>query len=205
MAVATLVKPYCSIGAVRDELGDATAKEPIIVAAINAACRYIDKRQGRDYFLHDHSADPLRIASFDDAVRGDTLFLPHWPIIELTEVEVQGTVWVEGTDFVRAGDRRLVSIASLSGFGNQPLWPIGPSNTEWTYLTGKFGYEAASETAVPEGLPPEIQRAAVLIAARLTGQFKKDALGLDGMRQSIVDGSIPKEALALLGPKPVMV
>ncbi len=48
-------------------------------------------------------------------------------------------------------------------------------------------------------VPAHVNRAAVMIAANLTGHQQKDVAGLDGQLQTILDRSVPKPALDLLG------
>lgn len=201
-----LLNPYCSVAAVRSELrNNATAgqsgyiADSLIEDAINAASRFIDEYKGRDYLYHNHSSTVLKLGPHSNAIFGTTLFLPYRPCITLTVVEVQGETWVEGTDFIIHDDReRLICV-------NRESWPVEQGPDYWTHLTGTFGYVQANSAAIPTGLPDRIAKAAVLIAANLTGYAQKDVRGLDGNKVTILDKSIPKEALMLLGNRPLMV
>lgn len=201
-----LLNPYCTVAKVRSELRNSIASgqaghvtDPVIEDAINAASRLIDEHKGRDYLYHNHSVTPLHIGRHSEAVFGDTLFLPYRPIITLTVVEVQGETWTVDEDYVVSADgESLVSIA-------RDAWPVGATAEYWTQLTGTFGYLQAAATDVPTGLPARIEKACVIIAANLTGYAQKDVRGLDGAPVSILDKTIPKEAMRLLGPRRLMV
>jgi hypothetical protein len=210
----TLVNPYCSVEQVQEELrNESDDIVEAIETAINQASRQIDKHKGRDYFFHDYSDTdaPLVIYSgmADGAFYRNFLNLPYTPIIDLTSVTVNGTLWTVDVDYIRQ-TTRLVSINGhwpTSGIpsGSPALYSSGcssvPAKVE---IVGTFGYFQADHSQVPTGLPADLNRAAILIAAAHSGHNQKEVVGVDGTKSAVYDKNIPKAALAILG-SPAMV
>lgn len=191
-----LENPYCTVEEVQAELKNTDAAiAPTVEGAINSASRFIDQYKGRDFFQHDYSTSPLVIDSEDDCVFGNVLFLPYWPVIELTKVEVAGVEWVADTDYVAKG-RRLYSLG-----GN---WPVGLDRDAVARLTGKFGYAQTAATEVPTGIPDQIRRVAIIIAAVFSGYLRKDSVGLDGTVQQVTVTTLPTEVFTLLGNRKIL-
>ena len=192
-----LVNPYCTVAQVRAELRNTSSSiETTIEEVINAASRYIDEFKGRDYYLHDHLTDPLIIDADGQCVVDDWIFLPYRPVISVTEVRVGDEVWVENEDYRVKPDR----IISLKG-----AWPKSNDPDCYIQIKGKFGYEQTGPADVPTGIPDNINKAAVLIAAALSGHNQKEIVALDGTRDSILDKNIPKTAMTLLGHGKVVI
>jgi hypothetical protein len=192
-----LLNPYCTVAQVQEELRNTNDNlTGTIEDAINQASRFIDEYKGRDYLWHDHSSDALVIDRFDGNIIGEWLFLPHRPVVTVTEISVAGEVWTKDEDY-RVKDYR---IACLSG-----EWPLANPPDGLIEIKGTFGYQQASTADVPTGLPGTINKAAVLIAAALTGHNQKDIIGLDGSKESVIDKLIPRTAFQLLGSPRILV
>lgn len=177
-----------------------------------AASRFIDRYKGRDYLEHDHSETALVLTKYSKAIFRELIYLPYSPIIQITEVKVCDSVWIEGTEwdvvegrlYSRQGywigtpDRSSPVNAWLSLFRNTEL-----SRVE---IKGRFGYEqrtggALDTTKVPTGMPPDINQACVQIAAAISRLNTRDVVGLDGQKVGILETDIPKSAIQLLGAR----
>lgn len=187
-----LVNPYATIAQVRDELqNDDADLTATIETAINAASRWIDEYKGRDYLAHDHTSTPIDITPFYPHVIGQTLLLPYDNVRTLGDVVDAGTTLVEGTDFFRDGHR----LHRLDGNWD-PFYP--PDHLK---IYGAFGYAQATTADVPTGLPSHINRAAVLLAASMSGHLSKEVVGIDGGKTSVVVKDVPKAVRDILGPR----
>jgi len=188
----TLSNPYCTVAEVQAEIRNSDSSlTDQLTRAINAASRWIDAQQGRDYYQHDHTSTPLVIDEFDHCAVGCRLFLPYWPVISITTVELAGETLVKDTDYSEREDMLVYLLGE---------WPrlYRPDGTLKLY--GKFGYAQTATTAVPTGLPERIRMAAVLAAAALSGHNSKDVLTIDGRKESVIEKAIPKTVFELLGP-----
>lgn len=197
-----LVNPYCDVEAVYEEL---RSKEPtsatdsgiaseIVESAVNAASRWIERHKGRDYAYHDHTEDALVIRGGmrNGVIAGHFINLPFSPIIAIESLTIDDEEWVLGEDFVfEVGDYRITSLVGD--------WPITcPSHT--VEIVGEFGYNQEDEEDVPDGLPADITRACVLLAAAFTGHNQREVAAVDGSKSAVFDKSIPKAVYDLLGP-----
>lgn len=220
-----LINPYCSVADVQAELknhntafGSDVASD-VITLAINRASRWVDDYKARDYFLHDHSSTVLTITLWDAITMENRLYLPFPNIITLTEVVEGGITLTLNTDFIYEYDRKrrevialirlggsLVSFLTSENMSPDPRWMIGEPPSGVVTLKGKFGYDQATSAAVPTGIPQEIQWATIQVAAAFTGHNRKEVVGVDGTKESIIDRSIPKTVYDLLGRKgPILV
>lgn len=188
-----LKNPYCTVAQVQAELRNTEATlQTQIEDAINQASRWIDDYLRRDFFQHDFSATPLRVSKWDQAVFDEILFLPYRPVIELTVVKEGDTILTVDVDyFVKEG--RLIRLGGK--------WAVGEPPEEDIELTGKFGYAQAASTDVPTDIPPQIQRAAILVAAAFSGHNQKEIVGLDGSKEQVIDKNIPKAVFDILGKR----
>jgi hypothetical protein len=202
MAVA-LLNPYCSLGELCHELNrDAPVagdEQDELHEAINNASRMVDSYKGRDYYQHDYSSTPLLLDQFGGWFVGDTLFLPYAPIISLTAVSLAGAAWVSNVDYFT--DFQGNRIVRLSGTG----WDEVKRPDSLLSITGKFGYAQATSADVPVGMPGNIKLAARLIAAALSGQNRKEMIGLDGSKMEFIDRVIPKTAYEALGSRAILI
>jgi len=68
------------------------------------------------------------------------------------------------------------------------------------------GTPVIDRTVVPAGIPQEIVWCALQIAAAFSGSNRKEVVGVDGAKESIIDRSIPKAVFDVLGRKgPILV
>jgi len=65
-------------------------------------------------------------------------------------------------------------------------------------IKGTFGYTSSNSEEPPTGLPSEVRRACVLIAAAWSAERRVDRVGIAGEVSNILDTSIPEEARRLL-------
>ncbi len=196
-----LLNPYCSVAEVQTELKNTDASLVAqLETAINQASRYVDEWTGRDWFQHDHSATPLYIRRGMALTDGASLWLPYGPIITLTSVTESGVALVQGTDFVVTGCLWPQDhMHMLLRVGAD--WTCGVADAESIVIVGKFGYAQALNTAVPTGLPANINRAAIMVAAAFSGHDMKEIVSAEGVRDTIVSKAIPKDVEKVLGPR----
>ncbi len=193
-----LLNPYCSESEVRDEIRNTDAAiQDTLIRSINSATLWIDDYTRRTFAESDYSESALVLDEFDGVVFGNQVFLPKRPVIEITELKLGEQVLTEGEDFV-------VKPEIIYRVGGD--WKVSTPDA-LIRIKGRFGYpqRGAGEapqldrTIIPTGLPGNIRRAAVLVAAAFSGYDRKEIVGLDGQFTSIADRAIPKEVKEMLG------
>ena len=194
-----LVNPYCSLAQLQGELKNAdTAPTAWLEDCINQASRYVDEWRGRDYYQHDYSTNALLIrGGIESRVYGETLELPYWPVIQLTEVKDADTVLVAETDYVlvqTGDDMRPDELIRV-----EAEWGTGIVSGECIAIKGKFGYAQASSSVVPTGIPGNITKATSLLAAVFSNLYQREIISADGMRDRISSNTIPPQVATLLG------
>ncbi len=188
-----MTNPYCTVAQVQAELRNSnSALSSQIEDAINQASRWIDDYLRRDFYQHDFSLTPLRVSKWDQAVFDAVLFLPYRPVIELTAVKEGDTALTADVDYI-VKEGRLIRLGQN--------WYVGEPPDEDIELTGKFGYAQASAAVVPTGIPEQIVRASILVAAAFSGHNQKEIVGLDGSKEQVVDKAIPKTVFDILGKR----
>jgi len=191
-----MAKALCTREEVSTEIGNDSVTAEVLDAAIVAATSFIEKHLACSFDYKDASSTPWVIHGHEGAVVGCFLYLPL-PIITLTSVEVGGQVLVEGESYLKSAEPNLLVWIGDGG------WPTPTSPDYALKLKGTFGYPVVSD--VVTGVPDRVHRASVLIAANLTSQNSRDVIGLDGSRVTVLDKTIPKAALDLLGAPRAMV
>ena len=186
----TLDRPYCTLAEVQSHISNSKeAEEAWLRECINRASRFIEEFTHTDFRFHDHASSPLTVDR--KWVTGGYVFLP-WPVITLTAVTDDTTVLVAGEDYrFGAGSREIVRASN---------WVLHPIEDLVT-LTGTFGYqeEAATPNELPcIGIPTSVRQAAIEIASALSGKNRREMIGLDGNKQSVLERDVPKQALRLL-------
>lgn len=186
----SLKYPYCTLLSVQEETRNSvSSNEDKMIKAINLASRQIDSFCRRDFLFHDHASDLYQVKT--NQVIGNKIYLP-WPVLTLTEVVVGGGALDPDSYFFENGE------ATAMIMFDRDLPSIRPSRR--IQFRGTFGYPFSVEN--PETNPPEIpeavSRAATLIASAWSGENRKDQVGLDGSKVSILDNTIPAEAKTLL-------
>lgn len=178
---------------------------------INAASRAVDEFTQKDFKIHDHASTALSVLR--RWVIGNTIWLP-WPIVTLTEVKENNIVVDPAWYYYEVGRQSIARITnslpvalgmpvvgefSSDGdtIGAGPRWTT-PGGVFTLTVKGTFGYTATTTADVPPTLPPTVRRATTLIAAAWTMWNRKEVVGMEGSRQSILDSRLPKEALLLL-------
>ncbi len=181
-----LLRPYCTLDAVRRNLENAAADEDLLKEAVNRASRKIEDATGRNFWFNDYTETAYRVKRAD--IIGPLILLP-FEVITLTEVLTDGEALEEGSegDYVfEAGDRLLRSVADWTG------------NID---LTGTFGYALAElepDTSPPPLLPEAVSTAAIVIASVYSGLWRKSIRGVDGTPETIVQNTIPPQILKSL-------
>jgi len=66
------------------------------------------------------------------------------------------------------------------------------------FLEGTFGYEVEDETSPPSGIPENVRRATVLLAAAWSVEKRLESVALDGSRAEVLDTGIPREVFDLI-------
>ena len=137
MALIALKNPYCTLIEVQTQIRNFDSDENTqnaILSAINRASRWIDRRQGRDFFMHDFSTTPLTLDKHDEAIYQDTVFLPFKPVISIAKVQIgmdgvagqSPQVLVKDTDYLVKPDRMIHSRGDW--WSMTPYWNIGGGN-----------------------------------------------------------------------------
>lgn len=186
-----LENPYTTVDAVKAEIRNSSADQTTIEDAINAASRWVDEYLKRTFYQRDHSSDALVFKVLDRVDIEREVFLPHYPIIELTEVKLGDDVLVEDDDFTVD----LVNGILLHLSGN---WNIQTPDRHLS-IKGKFGYAQAATTDVPTGIPVHVSLSAKLVAAALSGLNRREIGQLEGGPISVDDRDIPPEVFRMLG------
>ena len=207
MSVA-LSYPYCSLSDVQDEIRNHSADiEDKLRTAINLASRRVDEHCNRDFKFHDHATTALPVPT--RCIIGDKIFLP-WPILTLTVV-TENEVALDANDYYfEAGEKWIERVSNLAVRLGQspdtvvvtPLWMKPGGGTSLT-IKGTFGYALETtdgSTKPPPLLPASLRRACALIASAWSGEYRKESVSPDGQKNSVLDATIPREALMLLRP-----
>lgn len=188
-----LKNPYCTHAQVIAECRNSDISSTVLDDSINSASRCVDGLTGRTFFLHSFTEQsPLYVRESDDRIFGTELWLPYWPVLTLTSVTVAGDEWIEDEDFIVTRSRMLKSLVGD--------WPLAEHPDDCVVIVGEFGFDQDATTDVPTNIPEAVVRATIMIAANLTGYNQKDVVDQMGMRQTLTDKGIPKDAAKLLGP-----
>ena len=193
MALST---PYCTLQDLADELknNDAVDGDATTItrheAAINRASRMAEEWCHRDWTFHDHSSTALVPA--ERWIQADSLWFP-WPIKTITEVKVDDVV--QDTDDYRF----QVGGLELRYIDRWPN-PVSFDNPAYVSIKGTFGYTHSDLTTVPDDVsfPEGVRRAVVILAATLSGDYRKEVMGRDGGVESMLVTDMPKEVKMLL-------
>ena len=190
--LSVLTRPYCSLA---DVQGVAGVSDPDLddklVEAINPASRMIDEMCGRDFWFHDNTVTGHQIPR--RSVIGSIVLLP-FEIITLDKVSIDGSDIDAASAIFEEGGRTIESS------GPWGAYPFAGSFE----VFGTFGFALAEVdgepvlTEPPASLPAPIRRAAALIAASLSNEWRKERVAPDGSRESLLEVRIPAEAVALL-------
>lgn len=196
-----LERPYCSLLDVQQETKNSGSElDEVYATAINLASRWVDGHCQRDFWFHDHASSALAVPR--SRVLEDMALLP-FPILTLTEVACFTDITAGPTAadvlaaedyFFEVGSPVLTQEAGV--FGQYPF-------KGFLRLKGTFGYPlSATDPTItpPPTIPPDVRRAATLIAAAFSDENHKEQTGLDGQRIALLDTQIPIEARTLLKP-----
>lgn len=209
----TAVNPYISVEELCEELkipvpgaSDTNPSTDELMRAIDRASRWVDEYTHRDYFFHDFTTDPIIFDQFSDGVYVDgngrtIVFLPYSPIISVSEISVSGTVQVVGDHYSVGARGQDGVIYATSG------WALGSGQT--IAIKGTFGYSQGvtpDHSSVPVGLPGKVTIATRLVAAAFSGHNRKEFMGLDGSKETVINTEIPKTVFKMLGAQmPILV
>lgn len=186
-------RPYCNLADVQGVAGVTDSEyDDTLIEAINSASRMVEEMTGRNFWFNDHSATPYKVSR--KSVIGPIALLP-FEIITLTEVGVDGVLLDLADLNYDVGGR---SIESTVSFGDYPF-------TGKMELSGTFGFPLAVDdnddpvlTLPPPTIPSTVRRAAILIAAALSNEWRKERVAPDGSRESLLEVRIPSEVRTLL-------
>jgi len=188
-----LENPYCTVAQVQEELRNRDESlVPVIEEAINHASRFIDSVLGYDFYQHDHTTNPIKIYGCSRWAVADMIWIPYLHIQRIDKVVWQEEEQVPGEDYVLVG-RRLIRVDELE-------W-LGDDKTDCVEIYGLFGWPQTASTDVPKGMPQEITRACIMIAAAFTGHNQKEIVGPDGSVMHITNKEIPKAAWDIIGQR----
>ena len=305
------VNPYISLSELIEELkmkasdvpSGSSTEDDLLRAIVNAS-RWVDDYTRRDFFFHDFTVTPMVFDQFDEGVYDRRIFPRFQPILSITEINANGIVLVEATDYVvknhdednqtifcsqgswflnNAGwwpsrDRMTIEIKGTFGYSQQASVPVTEEGDDadqlqnWTlhglstapvywqlasvgsgnvrvrlYSDAAFASLIAQGTGlavstislaqsngsgvsgtvevdysiddvdalniitpqdpivdsslIPAGIPERIKLAVRLVAAAISGRNRKEIVGLDGTKESIITSEIPKTVFSLLGKR----
>lgn len=189
----TLLRPYCTLLSVQQVTGNSEADGvEQILRSINEASRLIEDQCETDFWFHDHTETALKVAQ--GSIVGKVAFLPY-PILSLTEVLVDDlSIDLAETDF-DVGKPYLRSV--ITDWGSIPF-------TGKMLLKGTFGYILSDPPVLnglvqpPTNVPESIRRAAMLMAAAMSGLWHRERVGIDGDKTTMLETRIPGEVDSLL-------
>ena len=182
--MAVLLNPYCTLAEVQKESRNAdSAQVDWFKTCINSASRWVDEYTQTDFLYHNHASTALDVKySF---VIGRTITLP-WKILTLTEI-VQDDIVLD-PDYYRFDLRTIYAETDFVPFD----WKSNIS------VKGTFGYVQSASDVPPTDIPPSVTRATVLLACAWTMFTRREVIGYEGGKESLLDSRIPKEVPMLL-------
>lgn len=199
-----LNKPYTTLEAVMEYCGlsDASASARII-NSINQVSRLIDSVTDCFFYQKDFVDYYLPLTSGGngwkiidrpyDKKRGGIIFTPaNAPIISIAEITEWDQVLVKDTDYFVSKE-----LGQIERIGN---WLDDPHKIK---ITCSIGYATVDDFTPSADLPGDIAMFAKQLAARDSGQFKKEQPSLDGTIVNINAHDVPKfivDALKKLRP-----
>ena len=194
-----LYRPYCTVADVQKYIRNSELATSLYEDAVNMASRHVEKICQKDFWSHTYTtSDPYRLR--DDEITEDGLYL-RWPIVSISQIVIDGDVQsTDAYDF--QSDAGLYNRSSfirnvdMDDLFDADLYPFK------VQVAGVFGYTISDEENIPtdEYFPAGVRRAATIIAGAFTNKNQKDEIGIDGKRQSLLDTTIPSEAMKLLRP-----
>ena len=201
-----LMRPYCTIADVKAYIKNHTLDTAVYTLAINLASRAIDKWCERDFWYREET---YRLQ--DDEITEEGLYL-RWAIRELTQVRVNNEVQSQDSyyfvpitadpfgpnSFIKNLSMRLYNTNVQDGAIVNQANRIGFAKE--VKVTGKFGYSILDESRMPidEYFPSAVRRACSIIAGAFTNHNRREEVGVDGQRQSLLSTEIPDEVKKLL-------
>lgn len=194
--------PYITVEELVEELKGAMPDEDTDEGKLDAvkynrsvelASRLVDEYLNTDFYFHDYTTVPLVLDQFSRGVYDNPprIFLPHQPVISLTQVDVGVDTWPVDDYSV---DLKEGVLYSLRGNWN----PSRPDNVIKIY--GTFGYAQADPENVPAGIPGKVIIATRVAAAFLSGDARKEFFPVDGEGPiSVALHTMPKTFFLALG------
>jgi len=177
-----LINPYCTLTEVQRDTGNSDADlVDQFEDSINLASRWIDEYTHTDFLTKDYSVTPY-VVSLKDIIK-DKVFVP-WPIITLTKITAAG-VTILADEYIFNVNERDIRRRSGEAWVSKTNYPTSTGYAEPIELTGTFGW------AEP---PAAVRIACIQIASVLTHEKRRERVGMDGGRTSVLDENIPKEA-----------
>ena len=198
-----LERPYATVDDVTRETKSSDSELTVLYEdAITAASRWIDEYCDTDFWYHvfgesssgsSGSSDPVDAWVVPSGLILDYEVCMPWPVISLTDIEVNGEPVAED-DYWFENGKKIIYFESKLHWQSKRRGPT-------IKVMGAFGYPLDLEnpdTTPPPTLPSSVKRACVLIAAAWSGELHKVQMGLDGSRLEMLDNRIPSEAKTLL-------
>jgi hypothetical protein len=188
-----LSKPYVTLAAVKEYCGITdTAEDTRIENSINITSRLIDsltdsffyQKNFTDYYLPITGGGngwKILARPYDKKIGGLILTPANVPIISVTQIEEWDMVLVENTDYYIN--------AELGQIERVGQWIDDPRKIK---ITCSIGYATTDDLTPSADIPEDIAFYALEIAARLSGQFKKEQPSLDGTIVNINSHDVPK-------------
>ena len=199
-----LYKPYCTIADVKAYVKHHVLDTAVYRLAINLASRHVENLTGKDFWYRDET---YRVKA--DEITEQGIYL-KWPVRELTSVSVNDSVQSSSSYFNVPitedphGHPSFIGNISMALFNTAVPTDVIQANRQGfpkkVFVTGKFGYTVTDTTTMPTDdlFPAGVRRATTIIAGALTNNNRKEEIGLDGQRQSLLTTEFPSEVYTLL-------
>lgn len=203
---SSLLRPYCTIADVKAYIKNHTLDDAVYTLAINLASRAIDKWCERDFWYREET-----YCLQDDEITEEGLYL-RWAIRELSSIRVNNELQSQDSyyfttitsdpfgsnSFIKNLAMRLYNTTAQEESAVTQAKRIGFAKK--VEVTGVFGYSIESENKMPidEYFPSAVRRACSIIAGVFTNHNRREEVGVDGQRQSLLSTEIPDEVKKLL-------
>jgi hypothetical protein len=192
-----LTNPYCTLVEVQKETGNSdTDLVDWFETCINNASRWIEEHCYRDFLYHDYSTTAFTVPEKDGV--GTELYL-NWPIITLDSVQAKEVLVPEDLYTFNVGDRYITRRDKSDWIGK----PSGMRKTNYhsPMIVSRAGFDLPIQVKGTFGFvnpPAAVRIACYQIASAWTNEKRREKVGMDGARTSLLDANIPTEALELL-------
>ena len=193
--------PYCTVSDVKSYIRNSELADSDYELAISLASRQIDILCGRNFSSHSYLSEFYELDSSN--ISRDFIYF-NFPIKTITALEVSnglaGDFVLQDTDDYRyipkSKANRIEESYKVYNLGMRLL--DNNENVNRVRVKGQFGFEVKDSSSMPTDLPPSIRRATTILSGVYTNQSRREEVGLDGSRVSLLESEIPNEVYKLI-------